>query len=516
MTVVSTELPNDVEALRRLVVQLQFENKQLRAALFARRSEKFDPEDALQSRLFNELEVELAKGPELFTESETVAPVAGGAKKKPNGSSQTEKVPAEVPREIILHDIPEHAKRCGCGAELIRIGAEESEKVDIIPPRLRVELHVRPKYACRVCEGAGDEEHPAVRVAPPAPSLWPKSLLSVRAITYCIISKFMDAVPFYRQEGILGRYGIRVSRATLAGYAMRLLDNRNFQRLLALLRRELTRGPWLGVDETRLKVLHARRQNAYMWAFRGGGARPVLWYAYRQTRSPAFLGAFLRRYRGPVLTDGYPAYDSVFKDPGRLEQITHAGCWAHVRRPFFELYRQAPDSAAARYALGQIRLLYQIERTGRKRGLDAEGLRALRQEHARPLIDEFKQWLDRMAPATPPAGPLGKPVFYALAQWPKLVMYLDDGNIPIDNNLVENAIRPFVIGRKNWLFSVAVQGARASAALYTLIENAKANGLDPFRYLFHVFEALATPKSRAQLTALLPQFIDSAVLTDES
>ena len=136
----------------------------------------------------------------------------------------------------------------------------------------------------------------------------------------------------------------------------------------------------------------------------------------------------------------------------------------------------------------------------------------LRQEKARPLLDEFKRWLDQVAPTTPPGGPLGKGVFYALKQWPKLVCYLEDGNIPIDNNLVENAIRPFVIGRKNWMFSVARRGAQASAAIYTLIENAKANGLDPFSYLKYIFNQLPLATSSAQLNALLPQFIDHEVL----
>jgi transposase len=500
------DLPDDVEALKRMIAELRFENTQLRAAIFARKSEKFDPHDVLQSRLFNEIEAELAKGPELFGDAAAVQVPAHHRKK-----SGRQPLPPDLPREEILIDVPEREKRCACGAERVRIGEERSEELDIIPLQIQVRVLVRPKYACHACEGAGDESRPAVLIAPVPPRILPKSLLTPGAIAACFIAKFCDAVPFYRQEGILMRHGVSITRETLANYAMRLMADRRFLRYLALLRRLLLDGPLLGIDETPLKVLHAERQQAYMWAMRGGPpGKPAVWFRYRPTRSASFLRSFLRRFHGAIQSDGWESYAKALR--GIKRKIVHAGCWAHVRRKFFKLYRAAPKSSSARYALAVIRRLYRIERLAREKNLDPAGVRALREKLAQPRLERFKKWLDRVALCTPPEGMLGQAVAYALGEWPKLVVYLADGHIPIDNNLVENMIRPFVVGRKNWLFSVAPLGAHASAALYTVIENAKANGLEPYHYMRHLFEHLPLARSRADLMALLPQFIDPDLL----
>ncbi len=201
-----------------------------------------------------------------------------------------------------------------------------------------------------------------------------------------------------------------------------------------------------------------------------------------------------------LMTDGYPGYNALSKAPGILG---HAACWAHVRRRFVEATHGRKNSAAAHQMVALIGKLYQIERAIKDKS--PEEKKAVRQEQAKPVLDKINNWLDNKAPRVLPKSPLGKATLYALNLWPKLTTYLEDGHIAIDNNIAENAIRPFVIGRKNFLFSGSPRGATASATMYSLVETAKANGLEPWAYLNHLFEKLPGAKSAQAIEALLPQ-----------
>jgi transposase len=246
-----------------------------------------------------------------------------------------------------------------------------------------------------------------------------------------------------------------------------------------------------------------------MWVFYGGAhGQPAIEYQYHPTRAGRVAADYLAGYEGYVQTDGFSGYDFLDAQPG----VVHAGCWAHARRKFVDVTKAVggmPRSAArktgsADVAVGFIRKLYAIETQAKAQGLTPEQLRNERQEKAQPILDQFKQWLDHKAQQVPPTSLLGKAVSYTLGQWKRLTVYVEDGLLTPDNNLAENAIRPFVVGRKNWLFSGTPQGAWASATIYSLIETAKANGLEPYRYLRYLFETLPQASTADEHRALLP------------
>jgi len=249
-------------------------------------------------------------------------------------------------------------------------------------------------------------------------------------------------------------------------------------------------------------------QLSYMWVYGGGPPdKPVIWYQYADTRSGDVPEDFLYpKEEDPpggamyLVTDGYDGYNALSKAPGILG---HAACWAHVRRRFVEATHGRKNTAAAHQMVALIRKLYQVERTARE--MPPEERKAIRLAQAEPILDRIKVWLDQKVDQVLPKSPLGEAVAYTLRLWPKLTTYLEDGHIEIDNNRAENAIRPFVIGRKSWLFSGSPQGAGASATMYTLVESAKANDLEPWAYLNYLFEKLPTAKSEQALLALLPQ-----------
>jgi transposase len=277
-------------------------------------------------------------------------------------------------------------------------------------------------------------------------------------------------------------------------------------------------GPIVNIDETTVQVLQepgrADTQKSYLWIFRGGDPeRPVLRYQYHPSRAGSVPLTYLAGFRGFVQTDGYNGYDALGRKPG----IVMVGCWAHARRKFHEVLQAAgPPVAkrrlAAEAALEFIGRLYRIEKEARIKELPVPARYELRQQQAEPLLDEFKRWLDEKAPLTPPGGLLGKAIGYTLNQWSRLIAYLQDGRLRPDNNLVENAIRPFVVGRKNWLFSGHPRGAEASAFLYSLIETAKANGFKPYLYLRHLFDQLPLAKSEEHYRNLLPPYMDASRL----
>jgi len=499
-------LPDDSLLLKGVIVDLQtrFDKetgilleqiRHLRAQLFGRKSEKLRSEGGPEPLpLFDMPE------PDVREEAE---PVRVETHQRRKGGRKP--LPEELPRVEIVHDLAAEEKVCGCGRELSRIGEEVSEQLDIIPAKIQVLRHIRPKYACKACEGVEDDG-PAVKIAPVLPQIVPKSIASPGLLAFILTAKFIDHTPFYRQEKQFLRLGVEISRTSMCSWAMQAAAA--CTPLLNLLRDEVLDGSYVNIDETTLQVLQEPGRDptakSYMWVFRRGDPeRKVLIYQYHPTRSGDVARAFLGEFQGIVQTDGYSGYD--FLD--HVRDIRHIGCWAHARRKFMDVINaqgKNRKTGAADVALSFISKLYKLEKEARAKELSPAEVYQMRQAEAGPILAEMHQWLVKKSVQTPPKGLLGKAVSYALNQWPRLIGYLEDGQLAPDNNAAENAIRPFVVGRKNWLFSGTPEGAEASALLYSLIETAKANHLEPYAYLRQVFEKLPRASSLEDFEALLP------------
>jgi len=281
--------------------------------------------------------------------------------------------------------------------------------------------------------------------------------------------------------------------------------------VLELLHRKILSGPLVNIDETPVQVMkepgRSNTSKSYMWVFRGGPPdKPVLIYQYHPTRSGQVPNHFLKDYAGYIQTDAYTGYDALGRRPG----IYHVGCWAHARRKFMEVVKAASGKGKkghAETALEHIRKLYAVEKKARKDQLTPDQIVELRQEKSKPVLEELEKCLNDLSGQTPPKGLLGKAVNYTLKNWPLLTRYLEKGYITPDNNAAENAIRPFVVGRKNWLFFGHPNGASASSCLYSLIETAKACSLKPYYYLRYLFDSIPFAKTESDYEKLLPQNI---------
>jgi len=514
----AARLPDTVAELKTIIIDiwkrtreyeteirfLKEENSLLKHRLFGRKSEKL-PVGSGQLLLFNEAEAFEAEDSSAAAETiEVPTHQRRRGYRKP--------LPDSLPRVAQVHDVPEEQKQCACGAQKVRIGEDVSEQLDIIPPTVQVIQHIRPKYVCRKCEGtAGDE--PGVTTAPLPEQMIPKSLATPGLLAYSLTAKFTDALPFYRQEKVFERIGVDISRQTLCSWAIKVAQR--CRPLLDIMKEDILQGFQINADETTLQVLdepgRAATAKSYLWLFRGGIEQgPVIIYEYHETRSGQVAQGFLKQYQGYVQTDGYLGYDFL----EQLPRITHLGCWAHVRRKFVEVVNAAgkdkkrKKTGSGDVALDYIGKLYLIEKECRNKELKPEQIAQERQSRAGPLLEQFKAWLEKRSPQVPPGSSLGKAISYTLGQWERLVVYLRDGRLRADNNLAENAIRPFVVGRKNWLFAATPEGAHASAALYSIIETAKANGLEPYWYLRYLFERLPLAKTAEEHKKLLPQHLD--------
>ena len=481
--------------------------RQFQSMLFGIKSEKIPLVDEKQLTLFDipEKDFPIAKEDEEETE------VSSHTRKKRGRKP----LPEELPRTDVIHDLSDDEKICGCGCIKECIGKDTSEQLDIEPAKVKVIRNIRLKYVCKNCEGV-DDDGPTVSIARMPDQLIPKCMGTPGLLAYVMTAKFVDSMPFYRMEKKFMRMGIKLPRATMCGWAMKITDGCGI--LLDLLKNEVRSGPLINADETPLKVLSELKKSAnskcYMWVYHGGSTgKPAVIYQYDPTRSGDVAAAFLKGYHGYVQTDGYSGYN--FLD--HAKDITHVGCWVHSRRKFIDVTKAAGSSGKkkkgkAHEALKYIRKLYKIEKKAKEKELTPEELVQETLEKALPILNEFKQWLDNTLDITPPKGLLGKAVSYTLNQWHRLINYIDNGHVTPDNNIAENAIRPFVVGRKNWLFSGTHDGAKASAAMYSLIETAKANDIEPYWYLRYLFKNLPTAMTTEEFKALLPMYVDKSKL----
>jgi len=487
----NAELAKRVEILRE-------QNEWLKQRFFGRRSEALSLEEQRQLKLFDEAEAAAAESDGTPGQSNLIH-VGEHVRQQP----KRRPLPQALPRVEVIVDIPEEHKHCGCGAELVRIGEEPSEKLDVIPPQLRVIRTIRPVYACHACEGSGDEGRPAVRIAPMPPAIIDKGIASAGLLAYIVTGKFCDSLPLYRQAKQFARIGVELSRRTMADWM--IATAQACAPLMKLLEIRVRSGPLLQLDETRLQVLgepgRANTSLSFMWVARGGPPEtPVILYHYAPTRGAEVAHQMLGDYRGYLQTDGYEVYDQVCDG---AKGVVHVGCLAHVRRDFHDAHKNSKKSGSAEEALAMIARVYRAESL-RERYKDPQEFTAERRRQVEPILAEFRAWLDRRSTQVPPETLLGKAIGYALRQWPKLIRYLEHPAMTPDTNAVENAIRPFVVGRRNWLFSGSPRGATASATLFSIIETARANGKEPYWYLRTLFEELPTACSEADVLRLAP------------
>ena len=515
-------LPHDVHALKTLLVTQQsafdaavaaihkeahdYVTRILEQAILARQRMFGASSEQLraQGRLFDEAE-SLAH---TSTEAQDTAPQAPQQPAHPSDplTTATAQVKAArgkraalatgLPRVDVVHEVPQAQRTCPCGTPMVEIGQDISEQLDIVPMQVRVLRHIRKRYGC-----PGSQHAPVTAKLPAQPL--PKSNASVDFLAMLLAVKFVDGQPLARFENVLARHHAVVPRQTLARWVIGSAGV--LQPLHNLMRDVLLDGALIHMDETVVQVLKekgkAATSNSYMWVQTGGPPdKPVVLYDYDRSRSASVPTALLEGFKGYLMTDGYDGYNAV----ARIDGIERLACWAHVRRRFVEATRVQPKGKRGRAdeAVSLIGKLYGVERQYKDAAPEVRHL--ARQQSSVPVLAALRAWMLQHTPLVTPKSALGTALAYMGNLWAQLERYTERGDLPIDNNRCENAIRPFVIGRKAWLFSDTPAGAHASAVIYSLVQTAKANGLEPYTWLRQVLRDLPAAKTVEDVEALLP------------
>jgi len=517
-------LPHDVHALKTLLVTQQsafdaavaaihkeahdYVTRILEQAILARQRMFGASSEQLraQGRLFDEAE-SLAH---TSTEAQDTAPQAPQQPAHPSDPLVTPTATAQVkaargkraalatglPRVDVVHEVPQAQRTCPCGTPMVEIGQDISEQLDIVPMQVRVLRHIRKRYGC-----PGSQHAPVTAKLPAQPL--PKSNASVDFLAMLLAVKFVDGQPLARFENVLARHHAVVPRQTLARWVIGSAGV--LQPLHNLMRDVLLDGALIHMDETVVQVLKekgkAATSNSYMWVQTGGPPdKPVVLYDYDRSRSASVPTALLEGFKGYLMTDGYDGYNAV----ARIDGIERLACWAHVRRRFVEATRVQPKGKRGRAdeAVSLIGKLYGVERQYKDAAPEVRHL--ARQQSSVPVLAALRAWMLQHTPLVTPKSALGTALAYMGNLWAQLERYTERGDLPIDNNRCENAIRPFVIGRKAWLFSDTPAGAHASAVIYSLVQTAKANGLEPYTWLRQVLRDLPAAKTVEDVEALLP------------
>ncbi len=471
---------------RKLLALMEEQLRLARQRRFGRSSEKLPH----QGDFFDEAELEAA-----LSEVEAQLPDTPPSKPK---RKPREGFSDQLPRlriELALRD----DEKMGASQTFF---TKVKEELDIVPAQARVLEYWQEKAVYETDEGA-----PIFKAAARPAHPLGKCIASVQLLAYILVAKYADALPLYRLEHILKRYGGSISRTTMANWIIRLDDV--FKPLINLLREHQLSGDYLQADETRLQVLkddgRPATSDKWMWLVRGGPPnRPAVLFHYDASRGEEVPSRLLDGFEGVLQTDGYAGYNTIC----RGNAITRIGCWDHARRKFVEAAKAAPAKkkgqkvSKADVAIGKIRKLYAIEE--RIKNLDPEAKTAQRRLLSQPVLDDLHVWLQANSRRVPKDSLTWTAINYTLNQWDRLVGYCQDGRLHLSNALAENAIRPFAVGRRNWLFADTARGARASATCYSLIETAKANGLEPYAYLAHILRHIAAAETVEDIEALLP------------
>jgi transposase len=500
-------LPDDVDALKTMVIAARLRNAQLehliallRRMQFGKRSEKIAP-DQLALAL-EDSEIGQAEADALIAQSHEAAHETFGTRLRKRRDPDTPRasLPAHLPR-VEVEIMPEVTACPCCGGVLHRIGEDRAERLDVIPAQYRVLVTVRPKLGCRACS-----DGVAQALAPR--HIVPGGLPSERLIADVLVKKYADHLPLYRQSQIMARQGVVVDRATLAngvGAAAARLKP-----LVEVMKAELLTSARLFVDETTAKVLApgtGKTKTGYMWAMvrddrpHGGADPPAIVYSYMPGRGGMWAAKLLGDYRGILQVDGYEAYRQFGKADRPGGPATLAYCWAHVRRGFFDAAK-GDGAPIAEEALRRIAALYAIERD--IKGQSPGARQAVRQEHSKPLIDAMHAWLEDKKRRMFSGSPTLAAINYAFGHWAGLTRFLDDGRIDLDNNPVERSMRTMALQRKNALFAGHDLGAENWAAIASLIETCKLGGINPNAYLTDVLTRIAAKRDGEPIGDLLP------------
>jgi transposase len=469
-----------------LIDKLKFELANLRRIRFGKTSEAIGSEqlalwaaeldadiDALQARLDR---LQLAA---------RAQPAALPDKRQPKRQPLPEALPRREER------LEPESTRCSCGAEMIRIGEDIAETLEIIPSVFYVRRRIRGKWACRCCE--------KLAMAPVAAAPIDKAMAGASLLAQVMVAKYMDHLPLHRQEGIYARMGVAIPRSTMAGWIGQL--EVLLEPLVELLRVRVISQSALQADETPVRVLDpgsGKTATGYLWAYRTlpSSQLQAVVFDFAMSRSGAHPTRMLANFIGTLQVDGYSGYREVLARPGVIE----AGCFAHARRKFVEVF-EATRSPIAQQAILQIAELYKLEREFHS--LSIIERQQQRQERAVPLLETLHAWLLAMHAQASPRSALAQAMLYSLNRWKALTRYVEDGRLPPDTNAVENAIRGIAVGKKNWLFAGSAAGGQRAALIYSLIETAKMNAVAPLAYLRDILERLPTARAR-DLEALLP------------
>ncbi len=486
MNVATPDHATELEALRAEIAKRDLRIEQLEHLLrllkrqqYSASAEKFDP--AQQALFGAAADEEIAS---TQCEIDTLSPPRERAQPK------RQPLPESLPR-VEEHIAPVSCTCSACGGELHQIGEEVSEKLDIKPVEFYVRRIIRPKLACRGCE--------TMHTPPTLPAIIERGIAAPGLLAHVLIGKYADHLPLTRQREMLGRSGVDLPVSTLSewvgacGFAL--------QPLVDALRSELHQCSVLHADETPVQMLapgKGKTQNAYLFAYRRGeiAEPPIIVYDFAENRSGSNARRFLADYGGALVVDDYAGYKHLFQSTPMRE----VGCWAHARRKFFELH-EANKSTLAAEALTRIGAIYAVERDAKD--MTAEQRHMHRQDHARPKVEALVAWLQSLRPKINSGSATAKAVDYLLRRTAAFTAYLDDGCFPIDNNAVENAIRPVALGRKNWLFAGSLLAGQRAANIMSLIQTAKANGHDPHAYLRDVLTRLPT-QLNSKIGELLP------------
>jgi transposase len=462
---------------------LTFELAQLRRIRFGAKSEALNAE---QRDLFQEtLESDIAA---CEAETEQVVPEIKPVARRQRAGRQP--LPESLPRIEVRHE-PESCTCGQCGKNMVMIREDVSEQLDVKPAEFFVLRHIRPQYACRACDTIAAATIPAAIID--------GGLAAPGLLTWVVIGKYADHLPLYRLEQIAARQGVTLASSTLADWIGRI--GVALTPLAERLAEILKQSNILHADETPVAQLDpgaGKTRRAYLWAYRSNALAagpPIVVFDYQSSRSGSHARTFLEGWKGHLMVDDYAGYKALF-----AQGVIELGCLAHARRKFFDLFA-ANQSPIAKEALERIAKLYAIEQAGRD--LDTGARQTLRRNEAKPLLTDLFEWLVTTRKRVADGSALAKAIDYSLKRWPALIRYADSGDLPIDNNPVENAIRPIAIGKKNWLFAGSERAGKRAAAIQSLLGTARLNGLDPAAWLRDTLEKLPTWRN-SRIDELLP------------
>ena len=457
---------------------------------FAARSEKYS-DSSLQGRLFDE--VASSEDAVIAEETEEAIIVQSHTRRK----TGRKPLPKDLPREQITHDLAEQDKLCPCGCELSCIGDERTEQLDIIPAKIKVIEHIQLKYACKSCKET-------IKLAEKDKQPIPKSFATPGLLAYVLTQKFQFHLPLYRQEQMFKAIGVELLRGTLSNWVIKCGEL--LQPLVNLMADEILSYDIAYADETTVQVLNEENKTAqstsYMWCYGGGPPdRFCYLYHYHPSREHKIPKLFFAEYKGFLHCDGYQAYDALAKENA---DVTLVGCWYHARRKFADAAKVSKNPGISAWFIKQIARLSKVEKIINDENQSAEQAFHYRLDKAKPIVEKIKIKLDEHQHKTSTSSLLGKAIHYVLNQWPKLQHYFNDGRLEISNNRMERAIKPFATGRKNWLFANSVEGSKAAANIFSLIETCKAHDINPYGWLRTTLQKIPYCETVEHYEQLLP------------